>query len=544
MDPLVIILAFACGFLASRINLPPLVGYLVAGFVLSMLGYHSGPVIRTVADTGVTILLFTIGLKLRVRSLLRPEVWAGATLHMLVTVTLFSLGILALAASGPALFSSVTTPTALLLAFALSFSSTVFAVKILDESGRAGSLNGRTAIGILIVQDIFAVLFLTFSTGKIPSPWALAVIALLPAARWLFSRILDRIGHGELQVLFGFFLALSAGAEMFDLVGLKADLGALIMGMLLASHERTGDMAKALYGFKDFLLVGFFLEIGLAGLPSMQALGAALIFMTVLPLKAGLFFLVLNRFRLRARTSFITSLNLTSYSEFGLIVGGMAVASGWLDRDWLLAIAVALSLSFVIASPFNKIADTLFDRLRAFLERFETKEHHPDEEPYQPGTWQIGVIGMGRAGTGAYDFLTERFGPVVLGIDFDAEKVDRHQEAGRQVGLADITDPDFWRRVSLTHSRIKIVILTLPALTSQLFVVEQLRKRGFKGDIASVARYDDEVEILREAGVKTAFNLYAEAGLGLGAHLCETMDLSDLELAARVEPCPGPDRTR
>ena len=536
MDPLILILAFGCGYLASRVNLPPLVGYLVAGFALSTLGYETGPAIKSVADLGVTILLFTIGLKLRVRSLLRPEVWAGASLHMLITVALFSLGGLALAATGPALFKGMTANTALLLAFALSFSSTVFAVKILDESGRAGSLNGRTAIGILIVQDIFAVLFLAFSTGKIPSPWALAVLALLPAARWLFSHILDRIGHGELQVLFGFFLALAAGAEMFDLVGLKADLGALIMGMLLASHKRAGDMAKALYGFKDFLLVGFFLEIGLAGLPSMQALGAALIFLAVLPVKVGLFFLILTRFRLTARTSLITSLNLANYSEFGLIVGGMAVANGWLERDWLVAIAVALSLSFVVASPFNKGADTIFDRLRAFLKRFETTERHPDEEPYEAGTWQIVVVGMGRAGSGAYDFLTERFGPVILGLDFDAEKVDRHLEAGRQVGLADVTDPDFWRRVSPERGSVEVVILTLPALASQLEAVAQLREHGFTGDIASVARYDDEVDILREAGVKTAFNLYAEAGLGLGAHLCETLDLSGLGLSEEPQP--------
>ncbi len=130
---------------------------------------------------------------------------------MLVTVAIFAVGLMGLSTTGLSFFADIPMHTALLIAFALSFSSTVFAVKILEESGRSEALNGRTAIGVLIVQDIFAVLFLTFSTGKMPTPWALLVLGMLPVARWVFMRILDRIGHGELQVLFGFFLAFCAG---------------------------------------------------------------------------------------------------------------------------------------------------------------------------------------------------------------------------------------------------------------------------------------------------------------------------------------------
>ncbi|WP_319583158.1 cation:proton antiporter family protein [uncultured Pseudodesulfovibrio sp.] len=520
LDPFVILLTFGCGYLISRVGLPPLVGYLLAGFALSTQGYASGPAIKAVADIGVTILLFTIGLKLRVKSLLRPEVWAGASLHMLLIVALFSAGLMGLSLAGLSFFSGMDWSTALLIAFALSFSSTVFAVKILDESGRAGSLNGRTAIGVLIVQDIFAVLFLAFSTGKIPTVWALAVLAGLLPARWVFMRMLDRIGHGELQVLFGFFLAFVAGAWAFDVVGLKADLGALIMGMLLAPHPRAKDLAGALYSIKDFLLIGFFLDIGLTGLPNLATLSAALVLVLALPVKIGLFFLLFTRFRLRARTSLATSLNLANYSEFGLIVGGLAVNNGWLSRDWLLAVAIALSLSFVLASPLNRWADRLFEKWRTVLRRFETTEAHPDEEPYQAGSWQIAVIGMGRVGAGAYDYFTEKFGPVALGVDLSPETVDSHLEDGRQVLLADVTDPDFWRKLPRTKSPFRLVLLATPSMETQLYVLDKLRQRGFTGTIAAAAQYDDEVEILREAGVDTALNIYAEAGAGLGSHIC------------------------
>ena len=104
---------------------------------------------------------------------------------------------------------------AALLAFALSFSSTVFAVKVLEERAQIKSHFGRVAIGILVIQDLAAVIFLAASAGKTPSVWALALLALIPLRHVLY-RLLDRSGHGELLVLFGLVLALGS-AELFDL---------------------------------------------------------------------------------------------------------------------------------------------------------------------------------------------------------------------------------------------------------------------------------------------------------------------------------------
>ena len=190
-------------------------GFLLAGLVLSAFGFTATPFLKTGAEVGVTLLLFTIGLKLKIKNLTKPEVWAGGILHIGLTVAVLGFAIFCLGFSGLRFFLEIDLSTALLLAFSLSFSSTVFAVKILDESGRMDSLNGRTAIGILIIQDIVAVIYLTVSTGKLPSVWALLVIALLPIARKLFQLMLSRVGHGELMVLLGLFVALIAGAHTF-----------------------------------------------------------------------------------------------------------------------------------------------------------------------------------------------------------------------------------------------------------------------------------------------------------------------------------------
>lgn len=524
MDPVILTAAFAFGYLAYRLGLPPLVGFLVAGLGLSAFGFSSTPLLRTGSDVGVTLLLFTIGLKLKIKDLAKPEVWAGASLHMGLAVSVLGFALFCLGFSGLRFFMEMDLNTALLAAFALSFSSTVFAVKILDESGRMNSLNGQTAIGVLIIQDVVAVIYLTLSTGKVPSIWALLVIALIPFARKILQAMLTRVGHGELMVLFGLFLALIAGAHTFEVVNLKPDLGALVLGMLMAPHPRAKEMADGLLSIKDILLVGFFLEIGLTGLPDMSGFVAAGVLVLLLPLKMLLYFLIFTRFTLKARTSFIITVNLASYSEFGLIVGALAVETGKLDPRWLVVIAIALSLSLMLASSLNKYADQIFSRIGRPLKRLETQRRHREEVPVGGVPWQIVILGMGRVGVGAYDWFEERLGHVVSGIDFNEEIVTDQLEAGRCVSEGDVTDPDFWRQLPASQGVVKLVVLALSNLDVMLYVVEKMKEIGYRGDIAAVARYDDEVESLRKAGVHTAFNIYGEAGAGLAAHVCESLE--------------------
>lgn len=528
MDPIILSVTFVLGLLANRLKLPALVGFLVAGFILNAMGFTASEDIKNIGDLGVTLLLFTIGLKLKTKQLLRPEIWAAGSIHMALTVLFFGLVVQLFTYTGLHFFVGLSVTTSLLIGFALSFSSTVFAVKIMEESGLAKSLNGRIAIGVLIIQDILAVLFITFSTGKTPSLWALLVITLLPIARGLFRYILDHTGHGELQVLFGMALALAAGAGAFEMVGLKADLGALIMGMLLATHPRASELADSLLSLKDFMLLGFFLSIGLDGFPDMAALFVAAFFVLLIPLKSLLFFFLFTRFNVSARASFITAINLTSYSEFGLIVGAIGVSYGWMDNKWLVVMAIALSLSFIVASPLNMQAEELFERWRNFLNRFETDTSHPDEELISAtANWQIVIVGMGRVGTQTYDFLRKHFGDVILGVDADQEKIQRHKDAGREVMYADISDGDFWRRLVPLNS-VKLGVLTIPSLDAKLYAMSMAKKVGSKSKLVAMTEYDDEIENLLEGGADFAFNIYDEVGIGLATEICKCLETSNL----------------
>ena len=525
MDPIWILIAFILGFAAYRVGLPPLVGYLIAGFVLQAFGVEGGESLDRIADLGVMLLLFTIGLKLNLRSLLKPEIWAGASIHMIVTIIIFGSGIFALSISGPSVFNVLNFKLSLMLAFALSFSSTVFAVKVLEEKGEMSSLHGRVSIGVLIMQDIFAVLFLTFSTGKIPSPWAIALIIGLLAAKPLLIAVLNRVGHRELLLLFSIFLALGLGAAGFEFVGLKPDLGALVLGVLIAGHPKADEMSKSLLSFKDLFLVGFFLSIGLSGAPTLQSFVIAGLLTIAVAFKVALFFILFTRFKLRSRTSLLSAFSLANYSEFGLLVGAIGVRSGWIGNEWLTIIAIALSLSFIMASPLNNAAHSIFDRWTERLQLFQSKTPHPDDQPIDPGEAEIAVFGMGRVGAAAFDDMRRRHGEIVIGIDFDAKAVKRHQDRGRNVILGDATDKEFWARAQAGGTKkLRLVMLAMPNHSANMQAVNELSARNFEGIIASTAKFDDEVEELKAAGVHAAFNLYAEAGYGFSGHVCQTLE--------------------
>ena len=518
MDILWIVLAFVFGLGVRQLGLPPLVGYLLAGFLLASQGAVGGETVQRFADMGVTLLLFTIGLKLDIRGLKQPSIWGTATVHMLLTVLLFAVGLYVLGSAGLTLAAGLDFRTALLIGFALSFSSTVFAVKVLEEKGEMSALYGRIAIGILIMQDIAAVVFLAFSTGKIPSPWALLLLGFIPL-RFVLFRVLERSGHGELLVLFGLSLALG-GAQLCELLNVKGDLGVLLLGVLMARHAKASELSRALYGFKDLFLVGFFLNIGLSGMPTMAQFGMATLLALVVPLKVGLFFLILSRFRLRVRTSMLTAFTLANYSEFGLIIGAIGVSSGWLDKNWLTIIAISLSITFILASPLNTAAHDIYMRIRTFLKRYEHPERLPEERPIDVGDARILIFGMGHVGESAYDALQKKYGKDVTGVDFDERTVTSHRAAGRNVVLGSATDPDFWSRLHLSDTSIRLILLALPKHQEDLQAARELAETGYQGKIAATVKFDDEIDALQQAGIHAAFNLYAEAGAGFAEHAC------------------------
>ncbi|GLS26902.1 cation:proton antiporter family protein [Marinibactrum halimedae] len=517
MDFIWIGVAFVCGFFVRQWGFPPLVGYLCAGFGLNAVGVQPFVGLQSLADLGITLMLFTIGLKLNLKDLARPEVWGSSLSHTcLWCVLIVGAGLIFLLSQ----FSDLSWQSIALFAFALSFSSTVCVMKILEDNAELKTRHGDLAIGILVIQDIVAVIFLVLAAGKTPSLWSL-LLPLVWFARPAISQLLNRSGHGELLVLVGFFLALG-GAELFELVKLKGDLGALVCGMFVAGLPKANEIYKALMSFKDLFLIGFFLSIGFTALPSLELLGYALLLVVLLPIKFILFFAVFSAFQLRARTAFLTSLALSNFSEFGLIVASISVAKEWLPQEDLVIIAIAVALSFVISTLLYNNAHAFYARYKHWVCRFERTKAKQRSAYEQPGDAAVLIVGMGRVGSGAYRALEHQLDRSVWGVEADQERVIRQRKAGYQVVLGDADDIDFWEHLDL--SNVTLIMLAIPSVNEMKNILYQLQQAHFGGKIAAVARYEDERKELVELGADVAFNYYAEVGAGFAEecfHLLE-----------------------
>jgi glutathione-regulated potassium-efflux system ancillary protein KefC len=524
-------IAFALGFIARQLGQPPLLGFLAAGFVLELFGVRPDDTLSELSNVGIQLLLFSIGLKLDLRTVLRPQVWATTLVQMTVSTAFFGGLALGLGHLGVGAFAGVDLRTAALLGFVASFASTVFVVKVLEERDDMAAIYGLMAIGILIMEDLAAVTYLAVSTGKVPSVLALGLFALIPL-RPVLHRALAGIGHGELLVLGGVAAALG-GAALFELVGVKGDLGAITAGVLLGGHARTSELAKSLLGLKDVFLVGFFLSVGLTGLPTLETTLIALVMVALLPLKGMLFFVLMTRLRLRARTSLFAAASLTNYSEFGLIVGALAVSQGWLAPHWLVTIATALAFSFLASAAMNEGAYAAYRRYHAFFTSFETTRRIPEEEPVDVSDATVLVFGMGRVGTGAYDALREGSEECIVGFDLDPHQIEKHHADGRRVVLASATDSDFWDRLHVDRKRVRMVLLAMSSHIENRIAIEQLRSEGFEGLVAATARYPDELDELRAAGADVAYHVLAESGPGFVRH-----SLSALNASAPIPAAP------
>ena len=501
MEAVWVLSAFFLGLLAQRLGLPPLVGYLGAGFGLALLGNKPSPLLHQIAETGVLLLLYTVGLKLRVRSLLDPLVYGVGVLHLLL---LAGLALFLLQVSFP-------------LALALGFSSTVLVVKTLEDKKELLTFHGRLAVGILILQDLVAVGLLSL-TDKAPSPWALLLL-LLPLLKPLARYLLKRSGHGELLLLFGLAMAL-LGAEAFRVVGLSPELGALAMGVLLAEEEQGSELGKMLWGIKEAFLAAFFLEVGLKqGLEGISLPFVGMGLLLLIPKGAVLFALFLL-FGLRARTAFVGSLYLSNHSEFALIVAAGLASRGLIPEALLSSLALLVPLSMAFSAPLARLAHGLYARLEPRLIRLERQDRHPDEEPKSLGSADWLIVGMGRTGGAAYKFL-ENMGARPVGLDADPAKLERHRAKGRRVLYGDAEDPELWER--LRTNNLKGVILALPDLEAKLRAIQGLRQNGYPGLIAATSFHLEEDPILEAAGADLLFHPFAEAGERLAERAWEAI---------------------
>lgn len=524
-------IAFIMGFIARRLNLPALIGFLIAGLILNLLNLHKGHIndmIGTLADFGVMLLLFTIGLKIKIKNIISRHILVTATVNTILTILVIGSLLFLLSFTGLQMFSDLDLKACLMIGFALSFSSTVFVVKVLEERGEISSFHGKIAIGILVIQDIFAVLFMTFVSDLRPSWFVLLVPFYLYGVKFLLSYILDHLDHGELLTIFGFFATFITGALAFYLVGLKPDLGALIIGMLLVKHPKADELYDRMMTYKDFFLVAFFISIGLTGEITLTTLVLTLLLIPFIFFKAAVFIMSLSRFKMQARTAFLSAMSLSNYSEFALIIGVLGVKAGWLPNEWIMAFALLMSFSFLIGSPLNNYAHELFDKYKYLIMKLNTGRQYVDEEPRSIGDAEYLILGFGSIGEPTYHYFADEMNARVMAIEYDHEKVNSFKGKGININWGDPSNSIFWESIDL--SGVKLVVLTMTDINSSINILKEIQKikvRNFK--VGAYAMYQDEGALLREYDVDFVYEYKVKRGLDFAKQVYERYNQPNIE---------------
>ena len=257
-------------------------------------------------------------------------------------------------------------------------------------------------------------------------------------------------------------------------------------------------------------------------MPTLNMVLIALLFSLLLPIKYLLFFSLFAGAGLRSRTSYLTSLVMSNYSEFGLIVVAVAVSADMLGNDWLVVMAMSVSFSFVISSVLYKRSHKLYTKIKDSLKRFQLSKVLAEDQYPSMSEAEVLVIGMGRVGKGAFRALNNTLGNVVWGMDADSDRVNSLKKRGQNTIVGDGENIDLWE--SLDISNIKLVLLALPSIDDSSSITAQLRQVNYRGRIAAIARYEDEVEPLLEEGVDRVFNFFNDAGLGFAEESISLLD--------------------
>ncbi len=518
-----LLLAAGVGAVCMRLRQPLIVAFIMVGILVgpSMLGWVSAnDQIDLLAKFGITLLLFVVGLKL--------------DLHIIRT-----MGPVALATGlGQVLFTSVigylialtmgmTPISALYVAVALTFSSTIIIVKLLSDKREVDTLHGRIALGFLIVQDLVVVLVMiglnalgetgetSVTQAALTVLWKgvafLVVIVLV--TRYLLPRLLLVLSRSqELLVLFGIAWAVSL-AILGDTLGFSKEVGAFVAGISLASTPYRDSLGARLVSLRDFLLLFFFIDLGAGldlGLLGAQ-LGEALVFsLFVLIGNPLIIMIIMGALGYRKRTGFLAGLTVAQISEFSLILGALGLSLGHIDAE-TMGLITLVGLITICASTYMIIfSHPLYERLAPWLKIFERK-HPPREiklgvEPEDGGA-EIILFGLGRYGSGIAQVLRER-GVRLLSVDYNPDLV-RSEPMGHPVLYGDAEDPEFIATLPL--ARTQWVVSTAPERHVSHGLIHTLRNLGYTGRIAVTAHGSGEVAKLEQAGADLVLVPLADA---------------------------------
>lgn len=568
-------LAFVFGFLAAHLRLPPLVGYLVAGVVVGPFtpGFVAeAGLARQLAEIGVILLMFGVGVHFSLRDLLavRRVAVPGAVVQIAVAAT---AGALLARWWGWAWGASAV------FGLALSVASTVVLLRTLEERGILDSVDGRVAVGWLIVQDLAMVLAVVLlpvlagggaGTAAPAQPiWASVGITLLKVAvfialmlfvgtravPWLLARV-ARTGSRELFTLSVLAVALGVAVGAAALFGVSFALGAFFAGVVISESDLSHQAAAEALPLQDAFAVLFFVSVGMLVDPlivvrhpfALAATVAVIVFGNAVPA-----FALALLFGYPVRTALTLAAGLGQIGEFSFILAGIGLALGLLPVEGHALILAAALLSIIVNPLLFRVVFPLEHWLRGHPRLLAALERAPSRLLELPSGQEDGlrdhavIVGFGRVG-GTIGRAFGRAGIPFVVVESNRVWVEELRERGVNVLFGDASRPGI-----LEHARVDRARLLVVATPGAYRTREMLRlARKLNPHIDSVARTHSEAEqrFLEAHGVGLAVMGERELALGMARYALrdwdpdpERAELVVSSLRERVWPGAEPDET-
>lgn len=543
---IIIIVAAFLTIVFRYLKQPSILAYILTGVILGPLDIYqltSHDALETLGQLGITLLLFMLGLELKLRELKsigKTAIIAGS-LQMALT---FLLGL------GVSLLLNFSLTVATYIGIALSFSSTIIIVKLLSDKKDLNSLHGKLALGILLVQDFFAVLTIIFLTGfttggaqAIVTQVGLVVLKLVVLFGWIFvmsefvfPKLLRSISKSS-ESLFLFSLAwvfAVTAVVTSSLIGFSIEIGGFLAGLALANTAENYQIVAKMRALRDFFITIFFVLLGLEMTFSNLSgiLLPSLIFaLFALLLKPLIVMLITGFMGFRKRTSFFVGISLAQISEFSLIILFIGNQKGVIPDTVVTMLLLVGMLTFTGSTYLIQLTNKIYRAVNPYLGFLELRKIRSKQDLTTEGEFDgfdkhIVIVGGHQMGKSIIHALKQSKEQVLI-VDFDPDIVRRLKEAKIPSFFGDIADTEIQERAGF--DRAKMVISTVPDLEDNLLLIEGLNHQNRKAKVVVMAYEADDAKQLYKAGADYVILPHLAGGHHLAKILVNDDDLEMIE---------------
>jgi len=519
--------ALAVVLVLTRLRLPTIAGFIVAGMLLGPGGLgavRDAQQVRSLAEVGVALLLFTIGLEFSLDELRRLG-------RLLSLGGGLQVGLTTAAVTGLATLAGISGPKGVFLGFLIALSSTAIVLKGLAERGEVDAPHGKLIVGILLFQDLAVVPMMLLAPALAGQQGGLAALvrplltaALVVAGALVLARLvvppaLHLVAATRRRDLFVLAVALvGAGiAWLTSLVGLSLALGAFLAGVVLAGSEFGHQALADTLALRDIFTSLFFVSVGMlldpgvvlaeAG-PVLGLVAAVLVGKALVVALAGL------AMRFPLRVALLAGLGLAQIGEFSFVLAGLGGQLGLLEAPELrlfFAASVVTMLVTPLALRFGPGIAAGASRLRALDRLFRRRQAAP-EAPASGTSGHVVVLGYGVGGEMLAEVLAEARVPYLV-LDLDARRVRAARGRGLPVFYGDVASFEMLERAGVATARQVAVLINDPDAT--LRAVRNARRLAPGAVITARARYVGDVPRLLHAGADEAVAQEFEASLAI-----------------------------